>query len=51
MHLHIMFGFHYIGQRAIAYKQVKLWNRLPECVKKASSLITFKTNFKSFLRL
>ena len=40
---------HYYGERAFAFAAPKLWNSIPEHIKSASSLSTFKTALKTYL--
>ena len=39
----------YYGERAFAFAAPKLWNSIPEHIKSASSLSTFKTALKTYL--
>ena len=39
----------YYGERSFAFAAPKLWNSIPEHIKSASSLTTFKTALKTYL--
>ena len=39
----------FYGERAFAFAAPKLWNSIPEHIKSASSLLTFKTALKTYL--
>jgi hypothetical protein len=37
------------GQRSFSYAAAKLWNDLPETIKSATSLVSFKSSLKTIL--